>query len=99
MDVHPIGAVTAGRKGEHLAPLAELARRGRSAFSDDGDPVYDAEIMRRALEYAAMFDRPIIQHAQDLPLTKGGVMQRGGRVDRPGAPRNAAHRGGPHGRP
>jgi dihydroorotase len=77
VDVHPIGAVTAGRKGEHLAPLAEMAAAGAVGFSDDGDPVHDAEIMRRALEYAAMLGRPIIQHAQDLPMTKGGVMHEG----------------------
>jgi dihydroorotase len=77
VDVHPIAAVTLGRKGEHLAPLAELAKAGAVAFSDDGDPVHDAEILRRALEYSAMFNKPIIQHAQDLPLTKGGVMNEG----------------------
>ena len=77
VDVHPVAAVTVGRKGEHLAPLAELSDAGAVAFSDDGDPVHDAEVMRRALEYAAMFHRPIIQHAQDLPLTKGGVMNEG----------------------
>jgi dihydroorotase len=74
VDVHPVAAVTLGRKGEQLAPIAELARAGAVAFTDDGDPVHDAEIMRRALEYAKMFNKPIIQHAQDLPLTKGGVM-------------------------
>ncbi|HET6272763.1 MAG TPA: dihydroorotase [Bacteroidota bacterium] len=77
VDVYPIAAVTNGRKGEHLAPLAELASAGAVAFTDDGDPVHDAEIMRRALEYAQMFNRPIIQHAQDMPMTKGGVMNEG----------------------
>jgi dihydroorotase len=77
VDVYPIGTVTAGRKGEHLAPLAELAEAGVVGFSDDGDPVHDAEIMRRALEYSAMFDRPVIQHAQDIPLSRGGVMHEG----------------------
>jgi dihydroorotase len=77
VDVHPIGAVTAGRKGEHLAPLAELSAAGAVAFSDDGEPVFDAEIMRRALEYSAMFNRPIIQHAQEPSLTKGGVANEG----------------------
>jgi dihydroorotase len=77
VDVYAVGAVTVGRKGEHLAPLAELAAAGAVAFTDDGDPVHDAEIMRRALEYARMFNKPIIQHAQDLPLTKGGVMNEG----------------------
>ena len=77
VDVYPVAAVTRGRKGEQLAPLAELAESGVVAFTDDGDPVHDAELMRRALEYAAMFKRPIIQHAQDLPMTKGGVMNEG----------------------
>jgi dihydroorotase len=77
VDVRPIGAVTAGRKGEHLAPLAELSAAGVVGFSDDGDPVHDAEIMRRALEYSGMFDHPVIQHAQDPSLTHGGVMHEG----------------------
>jgi dihydroorotase len=77
VDVYPVAAVTVGRKGEHLAPLAELADAGAVGFTDDGDPVHDAEVMRRALEYAAMFRKPIIQHAQELSLTKGGVMHEG----------------------
>jgi dihydroorotase len=77
VDVHPIGAVTIGRKGEHLAPLAEMSAAGAVAFTDDGDPVHDAEVMRRALEYAAMFQKPVIQHAQDIPMTRGGVMNEG----------------------
>jgi dihydroorotase len=77
VDVYPIGAVTVGRKGEKLAPLAELAAAGVVAFSDDGAPVFNAELVRRALEYGAMFGRPLIQHAQDLDLTKGGVMHEG----------------------
>jgi dihydroorotase len=77
VDVYPVGAVTVGRKGEQLAPLAELAAAGAVAFSDDGEPVQSAEMVRRALEYSGMFGRPLIQHAQDLPLTKGGVMHEG----------------------
>jgi dihydroorotase len=77
VDVYPIAAVTIGRKGEQLAPMAELAAAGAVAFTDDGDPVCSAEIMRRALEYAHMFHRPIIQHAQDIPMTRGGVMNEG----------------------
>jgi dihydroorotase len=77
VDVYPIAAVSVGRKGEQLAPLAELAAAGAVAFSDDGEPVCNAELVRRALEYASMFGRPFIQHAQDLPLTKGGVMNEG----------------------
>src|SRR5512135_137619 len=77
VDVYPVGAVTKGRKGEQLAPLAELAAAGAVAFSDDGDPVHDAEVMRRALEYSAMYRRPIIQHAQDPSLTRGSAMNEG----------------------
>ena len=77
VDVFPIGAVSLGRKGEQLAPLAEMAQAGVVAFSDDGDPVHNSELMRRALEYGSMFQRPIIQHAQDPHLTKGGVMHEG----------------------
>jgi dihydroorotase len=77
VDVYVIGAATKERKGEHLSPLAELAEAGAVAFSDDGAPVYDAEVMRRALEYAAMFHKPIIQHAQDLSLSQGAAMNEG----------------------
>ena len=86
VDVYPVAAVTKERKGEHLAPLAELAAAGAVAFSDDGDPVYDAEIMRRALEYASMYNRPVIQHAQDVPMTKGGAMNEGFTATRLGIP-------------
>ena len=77
VNVFPIAAVTRGREGNQLAPLAELVGAGAVGFSDDGDPVHNAEIMRRALEYTGMFDKPILQHAQDLPMTKGGVMNEG----------------------
>ena len=77
VDVYPVGAITVGRKGEQLAPLAELATAGAVAFSDDGDPVASAELLRRALEYGSMFKRPVIQHAQDPSLTKGGAMHEG----------------------
>jgi dihydroorotase len=86
VDVYPVAAVTKDRKGEHLAPLAELAAAGAVAFSDDGDPVHDADIMRRALEYASMYDRPVIQHAQDMPMTKGGAMNEGYTATRLGIP-------------
>jgi dihydroorotase len=86
VDVYPVAAVTKGRKGEHLAPLAELAAAGAIAFSDDGEPVHDGEILRRALEYASMFGRPLIQHAQDMPMTKGGAMNEGFTATRLGIP-------------
>ena len=72
--VHPLGAVTRGHGGEELADLGQLARSGAVAFTDARFPIRSAEIMRRALEYARMFDRPIFSHPQDPTLTAGGVM-------------------------
>jgi dihydroorotase len=77
VDVYPVAAVTQGRNGEHLAPLAELSDAGAVAFSDDGDAVFDAEIMRRALEYSSMFKKPVIQHAQEPTMTRGAAMHEG----------------------
>ncbi len=75
--VHPLGAVTRGHAGEELADLGQLARCGAAAFTDAKSPIRSAEIMRRALEYARMFDRPIFSHPQDPTLTAGGVMHEG----------------------
>ncbi|HET9480298.1 MAG TPA: dihydroorotase [Candidatus Polarisedimenticolia bacterium] len=75
--VHPIGAITKGQKGEELSEIAELVRVGCVAISDDGRPVSNGFIMRKALEYAKMFDIPVINHAQDLALANGGVMNEG----------------------
>ena len=72
VDVHPIGAVDQGERGNIWPRSPNSPRRARLAFSDDGEPVFDAELMRRALEYSAMFYRPVIQHAQDPAMTKGG---------------------------
>jgi len=77
VDVHCIGAVTKGREGKLLSPMAELAAAGVVAFSDDGAPVSDSEIMRRALEYASMYGKPIIQHAEESSMTRGGAMNEG----------------------
>jgi dihydroorotase len=77
VDVFPIGAVTKGRKGKELSSIAELVQAGAVGLSDDGAPVYDAEIMRRALEYASMYDVPIIQHCEEPALVQGGVMNEG----------------------
>jgi dihydroorotase len=74
--VLPIGCVTKGRAGKLLAELGELAEAGCIGFSDDGSPVGDAAIMRRALEYAAAFELPIIDHCED-PQLMGGVMHEG----------------------
>jgi dihydroorotase len=75
--VLPIGCVTRGRTGTELADLAELAQAGAIAFSDDGSPVGDAHLMRRALEYAGMLGLPIIDHCEDPALAAGGVMHEG----------------------
>ncbi len=76
-NVYPVGAVSKGRKGEELAELGQLVAGGAVAFTDDGSPVASASLMRRALEYAKMFDRVIMQHCQVPELTSGGVMNEG----------------------
>jgi dihydroorotase len=75
--VQPIGAVTKGRQGMELTDFGELFEAGCVALSDDGNPVSNGHLMRRALEYAKIFDRPIIQHAEDPQLAAGGVMHEG----------------------
>jgi dihydroorotase len=77
VDVYPVAAITLGRQGKQLTPMIELAEAGAVGFSDDGDPVRDSEVMRRALEYSAMSGKPLIQHAEESALTKGGVMNEG----------------------
>ncbi len=75
--VWPIGCVTIGRKGEELAPLSEMEMNGAVGFSDDGSPVSNNEIMRKALEYSKNFNRPIIDHCENMFLTQGGQMNEG----------------------
>ena len=77
VNVYPVGAITKGQKGEELAEIVELVGAGCVAVSDDGKPVMNAEIMRRALEYAGMFGIPVIQHAEDLNMTGKGSMHEG----------------------
>ncbi|MCI5065147.1 dihydroorotase [bacterium] len=72
--VLPIGAVTQSRKGEVLAPLYELREAGCVAFSDDGDPVWDAGVMRRSLEVAKDLGVPICCHEEDKSLSCNGAM-------------------------
>ncbi len=76
-NVYPIGCITKGLKGEILAEMGELQAGGCVGFSDDGLPVKDGEMMRRALEYAGTFGAPIISHAEDLTLVAGGCMNEG----------------------
>lgn len=75
--VYPIGAVSRGLAGEALAEMADLHAAGCVAFSDDGKPVRNAQLMRRALEYARMLDAVIVAHEEDADLTEGGVMHEG----------------------
>ena len=71
------GAITAGRAGEQLAPLGELADAGVIGFSDDGSPVQDAALFRNALAYAAMLGLPVVDHPEDLRLTAGAEASEG----------------------
>ncbi|RJQ45666.1 MAG: dihydroorotase, partial [Nitrospiraceae bacterium] len=75
--VYPVGTITKAQKSEELAELEALKRAGCIAFSDDGKPVTNSLIMRRALEYSKIFDVPIISHCEDLYLSEGGVMNEG----------------------
>ena len=75
--VYPVGAVTKGQAGEQLAEIGELRAAGCVAVSDDGRPVANASLMRRALEYAAMFDMTVIDHCEDVSLAGDGVAHEG----------------------
>jgi len=75
--VYPIGAVSKGLKGEALAEIADLRAAGCVGVSDDGKPVYNAQLMRRALEYCSMLGIPVIAHEEDANLVEGGVMHEG----------------------
>ena len=75
--VYPIGAVSRGSNGEQLADIGELRAAGCVGISDDGRPVKTALLMRRALEYAAMFDMPVLEHCEDPSLKGEGVAHEG----------------------
>ena len=75
--VYPIGAITKGLAGAELTEMAELAEAGCVAFSDDGRPVPQARLMRRAMEYAATFGLPLVCHSEEPSLSAGGHMHEG----------------------
>ncbi len=75
--VIPIGSITKKIEGKELAEIGFLQEAGVKGLSDDGNPVMNAEIMRRAMEYAVSFDLPIISHCEDLNLSGDGVMNEG----------------------
>jgi len=76
-DVHPAGCITINREGRVLAPFGELAAAGVRLFTDDGNGVQDAQLMRHALEYARALDITLAQHCEVASLTKGAVMHEG----------------------
>ncbi|HWC10547.1 MAG TPA: dihydroorotase [Acidimicrobiales bacterium] len=91
-DVRVAGAITVGRRGERLAPLAEMAALGVRLFTDDGSGVQDARLMRRALEYSSALGVTLAQHCEDADLSTGGHMHEGqwsSRLGVPGIPAEA----------
>ena len=76
-NVFPTGTISIGQKGEQLAPIGSLRQAGVVAITDDGHCIQSAELMRRALEYARMFDLPVLDHCEDKSLSAGGVMNEG----------------------
>jgi dihydroorotase len=76
-NVLPLGALTKGSAGRELAEMGEMKKAGIVAVSDDGRPVTNAGMMRRAMEYARGFDLTVVDHAQDESLSAGGVMHEG----------------------
>ena len=76
-NVFVVACASRERQGRELADIGQLVEAGAVAFSDDGSPVYDAELMRRVFEYCRMFDKPFLAHEEVLELTAGGVMHEG----------------------
>jgi dihydroorotase len=77
VNVYPIGAISKGQKGEELSEIGELKFAGAVAISDDGKPVKSSSLMKKALQYASMFDITVISHCEDLDLAEDGVMNEG----------------------
>src|SRR3954463_9247425 len=77
VNVFPIGAITRGSQGEELAAIGSMRHAGAVAISDDGRPVMNAQLMRRAMEFARSFKMPVINHCEDLHLSAGGDMHEG----------------------
>ncbi len=75
--VYPVGAVSVGLEGEEMAEIGEMVRAGAVAVSDDRQPVVNAQLFRRVLEYARSFDVPVAAHEEDLDLSDGGSMHEG----------------------
>ncbi len=87
--VHPLGTLTKGREGRELAEIGDMIAEGAVAFSDDGDGVASARVMRRVMEYASRFDAVVVSHPEDAGLAAGGVVNEGvvsTRLGLPGIP-------------
>jgi dihydroorotase len=82
--VFPVAAISKGLRGEHLSEFGELQAAGAVGVTDDGRPVMNGQLMRRALEYASAFGLRVISHCEDLDLADGGVMNEGARATRLG---------------
>ena len=76
-NVFVVACVSQNREGKQLAEIGQLVEAGAVGFSDDGSPVHDAELMRRAFEYCKMFDKPVMNHAEVRELSQKGVMHEG----------------------
>jgi dihydroorotase len=77
VNIFPIGAITKESKGEQLAEIGEMFKAGIVAISDDGKPVSNSQVMRRAMEYAKSFGLPVVDHCENKELAAGGVMNEG----------------------
>jgi len=77
IDIYPVGAITKGLNGEELAEIGEMRFAGAIAFSDDGKPVMNSEVMRRAAEYIKGLDGIILSHPEDRDLADKGVINDG----------------------
>lgn len=75
--VYPVGCATKKRAGEEPSEIGDLVEAGAVALSDDGDSIMNSEVLRRVMEYAQMFDIPVISHCEDMNLTGAGVMHEG----------------------
>ncbi|WP_457576221.1 dihydroorotase [Desulfomarina sp.] len=75
--VYPVGAISRGSRGDELAEYGEMKEAGAVAFTDDGLPVHDSQLMRRAMEYSLSHDSLIMSHAEEKSLSRGGCMNEG----------------------
>ena len=92
VNVHQVGAISKGLRGEEMADLGEMVQSGAVAFSDDGHGVMNAMLMRRVMQYSTLFDVPIIAHCEDHDLSEDGVINEGhvsSATGLPGIPREA----------